>query len=131
MRIYLRFLVPTPGWASAGALGHNRGGNGAAQIGTNVLAVLRAASNVWRKSHPALHDKAIMIRGNFGGVLQSRTYGGSHNLTGAALHENDEIFTKLTEPAGWNADGSMKDRFYTYFTWHFGDSYYDAEALAL
>lgn len=109
----------------------NRNPDGSAEIGPNVLSVLKAANNVWVKSHPDLHDKAIMIRGNFGGVLQSRTYGGSHNLTGAALHENDEIFTKLTEPAGWNADGSMKDRFYTYFVWHFGDSYYDAEALAL
>lgn len=109
----------------------NLGTDGKAEIGPDVLAVLRAANNVWIKAHPKLHDKAIMMRGNFGGVLQSRTYGGSHNLTGAALHENDEVFTKLTEPAGWNADGSMKDRLYTYFVWHFGDSYYDAEAVAL
>ena len=109
----------------------NREPDGSHLIGPSVLATLKAANNVWVKSHPALHDKAIMIRGNFGGVLQSRTFGGSHNLTGAALNENDEIFTKLTEPAGWNADGSMKDRFYTYFVWHFGDSYYDAEAISL
>lgn len=109
----------------------NRSADGKADIGSDVLAVLKAANNVWIKSHPNLHDKAIMIRGNFGGVLQSRTYGGSHNLTGPALNENDEIFTKLTEPAGWNDDGTMKDRFYTYFVWHFGDSYYDAEAAFL
>jgi|GEM_PF-1066828 len=100
-------------------------------IGSQVLSVLKAARNVGVKYHPNLHDKAIMIRGNFGGVLQSRTFGGSHNLTGSALNENDELFTKLVEPAGWNADGSMKDRLYTYFVWHFGDSYYDAEAVSL
>jgi hypothetical protein len=109
----------------------HRGTDGRAEIGSSVLSTLKAANNVWIKSHPQLHDKAIMMRGNFGGVLQSRTFGGSHNLTGAALHENDEIFTKLTESAGWNADGSMKDRFHTYFVWHFGDSYYDAEATYL
>jgi phosphatidylserine/phosphatidylglycerophosphate/cardiolipin synthase-like enzyme len=67
-----------------------------------------------------IHDKVIMVHGNYSGTYQYRVYTGSHNLGSTANDTNDELFVRLDpEPAG---DASLRPVYNAYYR-HFYDAF--------
>lgn len=73
-------------------------------------------SNSYIESQKPIHDKAFVIKARYSGSKTPRyiVFTGSHNITGPALRNNDEILTKVTDSKG----------FYDGFRSHFDDVYY-------
>jgi hypothetical protein len=86
-----------------------------------ALAALRGAGISVREH--LIHDKAILVRGNFGGADRFRVYTGSHNLSISANRSYDELFVKLA------AETSSSHPVYDAFFTHFNDAYNDGRPL--
>lgn len=84
-------------------------------VESSALAELRAAGIPVR--HMPIHDKSFIVYAKFGSAYQYRVYSGSHNLSGSAAHNYDEIFVKLAPETG--ATHPIYDAYYT----HFNDAY--------
>lgn len=85
--------------------------DGSADIGTEARSLLCNAPGTQIRKRARLHDKGVQLYGTYeGGAGRYQTFAGSHNWTGNALRDNDEVLLRVSDSP--NAHTAFFDHFY-------------------
>jgi hypothetical protein len=89
--------------------------DGSADIGTQARSLLCNAPNTLMRKRARLHDKGVQLHGTYEGTPgRYQVFAGSHNWTGNALRDNDEVLLRVSDSE--DAYVAFYDHFYD--IWH-------------